>query len=103
MGSLGYTVFCENGHIVESTGHHEMVFENETECGICGSTNLRTITEWGDPDYETLLVPLDPIRKESVVTTRKATVRTDNGVDVTGNLVMDVDIYDVSELFRRKK
>lgn len=128
MGALGYTLFCENGHIVDVVGHNEMSKYDEScfycpvhSCGpifdsdgdgdvctckkrppcACGSTNFRNECEWGDERYEPhdgFLVPYEPIAEDEVVSDTIATVVTMEG-RVMGKLVVTVSKYDVDALF----
>ena len=132
MGAPGYTVFCENGHVVDVVGHHEISQYDELvmccpvhgfggspedECScvkrprcICGSNNFRQITEWGDPDYldneGAGPVPLVSIGKEQFVSDREATIVVGDGmggeIRQTGKLVVTVDKYDVNKLFKEQ-
>lgn len=61
MGAPGYAVFCSNGHLCKSVGHHE-IDDREPECP-CGSKKFYTACEWGDSDYEQY-VAIDPVTKD---------------------------------------
>lgn len=61
MGAPGYAVFCSNGHLCKSVGHHE-IDDREPEC-LCGSKKFYTQFEWDDPDYEQF-VKRDPSSKD---------------------------------------
>jgi hypothetical protein len=104
MGALGYTMFCENGHIVDIVQHHEISQYDESQmycpvhgCApmfdgdgddcctcikrspcLCGSENFREVCEWGDPDYQDNdgagPVSREPIGKDEFVSDRQATV-----------------------------
>ena len=87
MGAPGYTVFCKNGHIVESIPHHCISTEDIEKCQHCGSTELATIMEWGDDDYGPHEVPYEPIGSE--------------WVDIDNDTFKGkarIDIYDVSRV-----
>jgi len=115
MGAPGYTRFCENGHIVEVVMHHEIspygyMSDAEIPPCVCGSKKFRILTEWGDPDYHDNggdgPVPDKVIGTDEFVSDRKVTVvvnkDTQNERKVTGNLVVEVDRYDVSKLFEEE-
>ena len=87
MSSPAWTMFCENGHIVQECSHGYECRE-VIECPTCRSKNLKSCIEWGDPDYpEGLLVPLEPIRFE--YKTRKNT---------WGTKREKIPVFDVSKL-----
>jgi len=128
MGAPGYTVFCENGHVVDIVGHHEISQHDASEmycpvhgfggssegecscvkrqCCICGSNNFRQITEWGDPDYldndGAGPVPFKSIGQDGFASDKEAVVITKDGERVTGKLVVTVNKYDVSRLFEEE-
>lgn len=112
MGAPGYTTFCENGHIVEIVGHHEISEYDMCEmygelcerppC-VCGSKEFRQVEEWGDTDYHDNdgdgPVPSAPIDQEELASKEIATVVTESGQRVTGRRVVKMGVYDVSKLF----
>ena len=112
MGAPGYTRFCENGHIVEVVMHHEIssygYFGEKGPPCICGSKNFRSVTEWGDSDYHDNdgdgPVPDKVIGTDGFVSDQKATIVVGDGmggeIRETGKLVVKVDKYDLSELFK---
>ncbi len=61
MGAPGYTVFCENGHIVKSVIHHCIDDREIDFCKFCSSDKFHTEVEWGDPDYGESVIPSEPI------------------------------------------
>lgn len=86
MGAPGITWFCENGHVVEQVEHYYILENNPIECPHCHSSAIKTVFEWGDPEYEPdsgWEVPTTPLTYE----TKRITVR--------------IPIYDVSRLFSK--
>lgn len=82
MSALGYSLFCENGHIAFRFEHDVVEKEEPLGCPYCGSTNLKPVWEWPDSGYGTTdLVPAKPIRYE------------------THTVMMEIPVYDVSALF----
>jgi len=53
MGAPAQTYFCENGHIVDDCPHHDVTYfmGDLPPCPHCGSTHIRMVCEWHDPDY----------------------------------------------------
>jgi len=92
MSAPAWTRFCVNGHIVDNCPHGHMC-DGVSLCPICASTDIRSVTEWGDPDYlEGLLVPVKPIGYE--VETRE---------NKYGKRDVNIPIYDISRLFAKKE
>lgn len=82
MSALGYSLFCENGHIAFRSEHDILEEEEPLGCPYCGCTNLKLVWEWPDSGYGGAdLVPDKPIRYE------------------THTVTMKVPVYDVSALF----
>lgn len=60
MGAPGYAIFCSNGHLCKSVGHHEINYDEVSECRHCQSKEFYEQYEFGDDDYKQY-VPFRPI------------------------------------------
>ena len=100
MGAPGYAFFCHRGHLVAVCDHHE-IMEDPKKCGMCGSTNLRSVYEWQDLDYEPEDGPIVPYEPINTITKDIIKECEQCGHKMIIGHTCET-IYDVSKLFKEK-